>query len=368
MVPYSKPSITDLEHKYVYDAVVNGWGENCFDYINRFEKSFADEVGSSFALATSSCTGALQLGMHALGIGKGDEVILADINWIATAAPIIHCGATPVLVDISLENWCISTKEIERAITEKTKAIIVTHLYGNVAEIIKIMKLAEANNIYVIEDAAEALGSKLYDRQVGTFGNFGVFSFHGTKMMTTGEGGMFISNDRQLYEKVCVLNNHGRSTKEPRHFWPTKIGHKFKLSNIQAALGCAQLERLGSLVERKREILKFYKNFFNKYDDVQMNTEPENSINSSWMPTLFIQRENECRDGLIECLQQINIDARPTFWPLTLTGLFNQKENKNAYFFQSRSLNLPSYHDMTDADQELVCEAISDYIDRSCLK
>ena len=179
--------------------------------------------------------------------------------------------------------------------------------------------------IYVIEDAAEALGSKLYDRQVGTFGNFGVFSFHGTKMMTTGEGGMFISNDRQLYEKVCVLNNHGRSTKEPRHFWPTKIGHKFKLSNIQAALGCAQLERLGSLVERKREILKFYKNFFNKYDDVQMNTEPENSINSSWMPTLFIKRENECRDGLIECLQQINIDARPTFWPLTLTGLFNQK-------------------------------------------
>ena len=147
MVPYSKPSINDLEHKYVYDAVVNGWGENCFDYINRFEKSFADEVGSSFALATSSCTGALQLGMHALGIGKGDEVILADINWIATAAPIIHCGATPVLVDISLENWCISTKEIERAITEKTKAIIVTHLYGNVAEIIKIMKLAEANNL-----------------------------------------------------------------------------------------------------------------------------------------------------------------------------------------------------------------------------
>ena len=365
MIPYSKPSITNLEHEYVCDAVINGWGKNCFNYINQFEKLFAEEVGSSFALATSSCTGALLLGMHALGIGKGDEVILADINWIATAAPIVHCGATPVFVDISLENWCVSKEEIERAITVKTKAIIVTHLYGNIAEIQEIVKLAEINNIYVIEDSAEALGSKIGDRQVGTFGKFGVFSFHGTKLMTTGEGGMLISNDQEFYEKVCVLNNHGRSAKEPKHFWPTEIGHKFKMSNIQAALGCAQLERLNSLVERKREILNYYKNFFNKYDDIQMNIEPENSINSSWMPTLFVNKQTECRDGLLDCLQKINIDARPTFWPLTSTRLFNKKENKNAYFFQSRSLNLPSYHDMTDSDQELVCEAIADYINGS---
>ena len=365
MIPYSKPSITNLEHEYVYDAVINGWGKNCFEYIDQFERAFAEEVGSEFAAATSSCTGALQLGMHALGIGKGDEVILADINWIATAAPIIHCGATPVFVDISLKNWCISKEEIERAITNKTKAIVVTHLYGNIADIQEIVKLAKAKNVYVIEDAAEALGSKFDGKHVGTFGNFGVFSFHGTKMMTTGEGGMFISNDKQLYEKVCVLNNHGRSTKEHRHFWPTEVGHKFKMSNIQAALGCAQLTRLNSLVERKREILNFYKNSFKQYENVYMNIEPDNSINASWMPTIFIQTETESRDGLLGCLQKIKIDARPTFWPLTSTGLFSKRNNKNAYFFQSRSLNLPSYHDMSNSDQELVCEAIKSYIDCS---
>ena len=367
MIPYSKPSITNFEHQYVYDAVVNGWGEDCFHYIDKFEKMFSQKVGSLFAAATSSCTGALQLGMHALGISKGDEVILADINWIATVAPIIHCGAKPVFVDISLESWCISKNKIERAITKNTKAIIVTHLYGNIAEIKEIVKIAEANDIYVIEDAAEALGSKIDGRQVGTFGNFGVFSFHGTKMITTGEGGMFVSNDPELFEKVCVLNNHGRSTKEPRHFWPTDIGYKFKMSNIQAALGCAQLQRLDSLVKRKREILNFYKNFFKDYENIQMNIEPNKTINSSWMPTLFIQREKEIRNGLLDCLKNINIDARPTFWPLTSTGLFDQKsnQNKNSYFWQARSINLPSYHDITEENQEMVCEAVKGYVDKT---
>lgn len=225
-IPYTKPSITQLEQAYSADAVANGWGEKCYDYINRFEKAFGGYLGSEFAIATSSCTGAMHMGLAALGIGPGDEVILADTNWIATAAPIVHLGAKPVFVDILADTWCIDPEKAEAAITQKTKAIIATHLYGNLCDMDRLLEIGLRHSIPVIEDAAEALGSVWKGRRAGSMGAFGTFSFHGTKTLTTGEGGMFVSSDAGLFERVLTLSNHGRARGQTKQFWPDMVGFK----------------------------------------------------------------------------------------------------------------------------------------------
>ncbi len=181
---YTKPSITDLEVRYATDAAANGWGDRCYEYIMRFEDAFKAHLGVQYAIATSSCTGALHMGMAALGIGPGDEVILADTNWIATAAPIVHLGATPVFVDILEDTWCVDPDLVEKAITPKTKAIVAVHLYGNLCEMDRLLAIGAGHGIPVIEDAAEAIGSVYHGQRAGSMGRFGAFSFHGTKTLT----------------------------------------------------------------------------------------------------------------------------------------------------------------------------------------
>ncbi|MFC1677259.1 DegT/DnrJ/EryC1/StrS family aminotransferase, partial [Planctomycetota bacterium] len=222
---YAKPSITELEIKYVNDAISNGWGEHCYDYINRFQSSFEDYLGAEHALATSSCTGALHLAFAALGIGPGDEVIAPDITWIASVAPITYLSAKPVFVDVLEESWCIDPDKIEAAITDKTKAILVVHLYGNLVEMDVVLEIAKKYNLPVIEDAAEALGSEYKGRKTGSMGDFGVFSFHGTKTITTGEGGMLTSNSQELFDKASVLSDHGRDPKIKKIFWMEVVGY-----------------------------------------------------------------------------------------------------------------------------------------------
>lgn len=201
-IAYTKPSITELEVRYATDAAANGWGEQCYAYIGRFENSYKEHLGVKHAIATSSCTGALHMGMAALGIGPGDEVIMADTNWIASAAPIVHLGAKPVFVDILPESWCVDPELAEAAITPRTKAILAVHLYGNLCEMDRLLAIGEKHGIPVIEDAAEAIGSIYYGKRAGSMGCFGTFSFHGTKTVTTGEGGMFVTNDDDLYESA----------------------------------------------------------------------------------------------------------------------------------------------------------------------
>ncbi|MGH8122368.1 MAG: DegT/DnrJ/EryC1/StrS family aminotransferase, partial [Rudaea sp.] len=242
-IHYTKPSITDLEVGYAADAAANGWGERCYDYIHRFEASFCRHLGVKHAIATSSGTGALHMGMAALGIGQGDEVVLGDINWIASAAPIVYLGAKPILVDVLPDTWCLDPIAVEAAITPRTKAILAVHLYGNLCDLDALFDIGRRHGIPVIEDAAEAIGSIWHGRRAGSMGIFGAFSFHGTKTVTTGEGGIFVTNDDELYERVLTLSNHGRARVETRQFWPGQIGYKYKMSNLQAAIGCAQLER-----------------------------------------------------------------------------------------------------------------------------
>ena len=358
-IHYTKPSITELEIGYATDAVSYGWGARCYEYIERFEGLFCDHLGVAHGIATSSCTGALHMGLAALGVGPGDEVILADINWIATLAPIKHLGATPVLVDIDPESWCIDPREAKNAITSKTKAIIATHLYGNLCDMQRLQQIADQHDIALIEDAAEAIGSVYQGRSAGSMGRFGVFSFHGTKTLTTGEGGMFVTDDPKLYEKVLTLSNHGRGRGETRQFWPETVGFKYKMSNVQAAIGCGQMERIEELVGRKREIFQRYqKELSGRINPLVMNVENEGDLNSYWMPTLILP-ENIKRGSVLAALSDNNIDGRVFFWPLSVVlNNKNHDGNINSYNLYSRGVNLPSYYDMSDSDVSMVSEVI----------
>lgn len=347
---YTKPSITDLEVSYATDAAAHGWGERWFEYISRFEGAFREYLGVKYAIATSSCTGALHMGLAAFGIGQGDEVILADTNWIATVAPITYLGAKPVFVDIMPDTWCIDPKLAENAITPRTKAIIVTHLYGNLCEMDELLAIGNRHGIPIIEDAAEALGSVYHGKRAGSMGRFGTFSFHGTKTITTGEGGMFVTNDDDLYEHVLTLSNHGRSRTQTVQFWPDMIGFKYKMSNIQAAIGCAQMERIDELIFRKRENFLYYANQLLNFPGVSMNPEKQNTLNSYWMPTIVFARETKVtREKLLTAYTAENIDARVFFWPLSGLDMFEaQRQNHWAWELPGRSINLPSFHDISN--------------------
>ncbi len=352
-IPYTRPSITELEVAYATDAARNGWGEHCYDYIIRFEEAFRQHLGVRHALATSSCTGALHMGFHALGIGPEDEVIMADTNWVATAAPIVHLGAVPVFVDILSDSWCLDPEQVEAAITPKTRAIVAVHLYGNLCAMDRLLDIGERHGIPVIEDAAEAIGSQWHGRRAGSLGRFGVFSFHGTKTLTTGEGGMFVTNDSNLYEQVLTLSNHGRARGEPRQFWPERVGFKYKMSNIQAAIGCAQLERIDDLIREKRETFMRYWELFSSLP-VRMNPEPPYVVNGYWMPTMVVDESVRFdRDQLLQALQDHGIDGRVFFWPLSSTAIPGRKASLQPFLSETiyqRSINLPSYSGFSQHD------------------
>ena len=356
---YTKPSISELEVRYATDAAANGWGEHCYDYIHRFEALFRGHLGVKHAIATSSATGALHLGMAALGIGRGDEVILADINWIASAAPIVHLGATPVLVDVLSDSWCLDPAAVEAAITPRTKAILAVHLYGNLSDMDALLSIGRRHGIPVIEDAAEALGSISHGKRAGSMGAFGAFSFHGSKTVTTGEGGIFVTDDDALYESALTLSNHGRARGETRQFWPERIGLKYKMSNLQAAIGCGQMERIEELLAGKRRIFERYTAMLSTLP-VRMNPEPEGTRNGFWMPTLVVNPGTAFdRDALLARFKSENIDARVFFWPLSMLPMFEPRpQNRVSYATYIRAMNLPSYHDMTQADQERVCACV----------
>jgi perosamine synthetase len=305
------------------------------------------------------------MGLAALDIGPGDEVILADANWIASAVPITYLGATPVFVDILADSWCIDPERAEAAITPRTRAIIAVHLYGNLCDMEALLAISERHGVPVIEDAAEAIGSSYHGKRAGSMGAFGTFSFHGTKTLTTGEGGMFVTDDPDLYERVLTLSNHGRARSQSRQFWPDIIGFKYKMSNIQAAIGCAQMERIDDLIERKRDLFAYYRDQLGDTSAVSMNPEPAGTIIGAWMPTVvFAPETGVTREGLQQAFAAGNIDARPFFHPLTSLPMFApQPGNRNAWDIPGRAINLPSYHEMTRPQQDMVVNVL-----RSCLE
>lgn len=367
---YSKPSITKKEISYANDAAANGWGSKCYEYIDKFESMFKEYLNVDYTIATSSCTGALHIGLASIGIKAGDEIIAPDITWVATISPIIYLGATPVLVDVNERDWCIDTKKVESAITEKTKGIIAVHLYGNLCNMDELLRISEKYNIPIIEDSAEALGSIYKGKKAGSIGKFSAFSFHGTKTLTTGEGGMFATNDSELYSKALTLSNHGRNKNQYKQFWFEAIGYKYKMSNIQAAIGCAQMERIEELVNRKIEIFEMYKQKLKGFP-LQLNYTPKDCINSYWMTTaIFDKNINFDREKLLEEFKNNNIDGRVFFYPLSLIfkeSVDNDKmkvkeHNLVSHSIYDRAINLPCYHDIREADINRVVDCIKRFV------
>ncbi|MBU3934642.1 DegT/DnrJ/EryC1/StrS family aminotransferase [Patescibacteria group bacterium] len=358
IIPVTGPSITKLEVRFVNEAVKNGWFENSNKYIKWFEKEFAEYIGVKYAIATSSCSGALHLALLGLGVKKGDEVIVPDITWAASAAAIKYVGAKPVFVDIDPYTWCLDPSKIERVITERTKAIMPVTIYGHPPAMNEIIDIAQKHQLYIIEDAAQSIGSKYYDKRPGSFGDAAGFSFHGTKIMTTGEGGMFVTNNKELFLKVDSLSNEG---KDPNKlFWILRIGYKYKMTNLQAALGLAQLKRIDELVTKKRQIFNWYKQRLQNIDGITLNAQMPHCYNTYWMPTVIInKRYGIKKERLMKKLKEYNIISRPFFYPLSSMPPFKIKVNNPiAYNLSPYGINLPSGQNLNEQKVDYICNCL----------
>jgi perosamine synthetase len=317
-IPVSGPSITEKEIAYVTDAVTNCWYENANLYHERFERAFAAYIGTKHAIALPSCTSALHLSLLAYGVGKGDEVIVPDCTWIATAAPVSYVGADLVLADMDPHTWCISAESFAACITKRTKAVIPVDLYGNMPDMDAIRSIADRHGIKVIEDSAEAIGARYRGKPAGSFGDVGVFSFHGSKTITTYEGGMLVTNDSVLHQRALFLRDHGRKPND-RYFFNAEVAQKYKMSSMQAALGLAQIERIEEIVARKREIFAWYREALAGVAGVTINAEAPETRNTFWMVTVILDpRFGLRKERLMDLMAEAQVDCRPFFYPLSL--------------------------------------------------
>jgi perosamine synthetase len=357
-VPIAGPSITDLEVKYIAEAARTGWHQDYQKYIKLFEEKFGAHVGRRYALATSSGTGALHLAYAALGVGPGDEIIVPNITWIASIDPALHMGAVPVFADIEPDTWCLDPNDIERRITPRTKVILVVHLYGHMADMDPILRIAEKHGLRVLEDAAQAVGADYHERAGGSFGDVSAVSFTGTKTMVTGEGGMLLTDDADIYRSAAHFNDH---CQEPeKRFWNEGLGYKYKMSNIEAACGLAQLERLDELVARKRQIFSWYGDRLGGIPGLQLNCERPGTTNALWMTTVAVDSSFGIeKEELMSRLGEYGIQTRPFFYPLSdLPPLKSEAETPVSHDISPRAINLPSAHDLTEDDVDHVCSAL----------
>lgn len=359
----SGPSITEKEEMYVLEAVKNAWYDDANIYNERFETILKEYIGRKYAISLPSCTSAIHLTLEALGIGYDDEVIIPDITWIATAAPIKYVGATPVFAEIDEMSWCLDGNKLEQYITPKTKAIITVDLYGNMPDYAQILDIAERYKIPVIEDSAEALGSSFREKKAGGFGVVSVFSFHGSKMLTTGEGGMLLTDNVQIYERCIKMRDHGRNTSLGKMFWNDEIGYKYKMSSMQAALGIAQMERIDELIERKTKIFISYYEKLKGIDGIRLNEIPQENKSNYWMITIVWKSDiyNLTKEELMEYFKKNNIDTRPIFYPLSDLPPFensNKIKNPIAEEISRYGINLPSDINISECEIDKVCSLL----------
>jgi perosamine synthetase len=338
------PSISPREVSYATDAARHGWNGRWSGYITQLEREFAEYVGAEYAIATSSCTGALHLAMVALGLSPGDEVIVPEQTWVATAKAVSYTGATPVFADVEPGSWCLDAASAESAISERTKAIVPVHLYGHPADMDALRVVAVRHGLPLIEDAAPAIGAELRGRRVGALGTAGAFSFQGAKLLVTGEGGMFVTNDPDVYARAYKAWDLG--VERSKGFWIDAHGLKYKLPNVAAAIGLGQLRRVDHLIEAKREIFGWYAEELAGVDGITLNHEAEWARSIYWMTSILV--DPACgidRDGLRAALAAGGIDTRPTFPLISTYPIWDEPRAVAAPVAQmigERGINLPS--------------------------
>jgi perosamine synthetase len=353
------PWITEHEEKVVLDALRNGWyGTSAYHYVETFEREFAHYHDRKYALMTPNCTSALHLVLAGLGIEQGDEVIAPECTWIGSTACITYQRADTVFADIDPVHWCVTPESIERAITPRTKAVIVVELYGNMPDWDGIAEVCARRGVTIIEDAAEAIGSTYKGIRAGKFGVASAFSFHRTKTLTTGEGGMLLIDDDALFNRCKFLRDHGRA---PGTYFNTEVTFKYMPFNLQAALGYAQFQRLDELVGKKRWLWQGYRERLADIPDILLNPEPSNTRNSVWNTALVFGKSHAMtRDMALEELPKLGLPARPFFYPLSMLPAYpgreadGRRDNPVAYDVSERGINLPCAMNLTDDDLDRV--------------
>lgn len=351
------PSISHREIRYVTDAVTSGWNQKSYYYMRKFEKEFAKYIGVKYARSTSGGTGALWLGLAALGVGEGDEVIIPEITYFACSDVVMLLGAKPVFVDILKDTWCIDPEKLEKAITKKTKAIMPVHIYGNPAEMNEVMKIAKKHHLYVVEDACPAVGTLYKRKKPGSFGEVGAFSFQGAKIMVSGFGGMIVTNNEGLYKKILYLNNHGEDIE--KKFWQTSVGYTFEMSNIACALGLAQLERIESFVAKKRKIFDWYHRRLGDIDGISMNFERPGTRSNKWMTSIILDKDfGVTRDDFRNRLKKEGIDTRPFFYPISMFPMYDKQDTPVAHHVGLNGVNLPSGLNLKEKQTDFISKKI----------
>ena len=374
-IPVAGPWVTEREIELVTEAARTAWYGGAGEFVDRFERAFAAHVGTKHALALPSCTAGLHLALASLGVGPGDEVIVPDITWIATAAPMTYVSARTVFADVDPHTWCVTAPAVEACLTPRTRAIIVVDLYGGTPrDLDDLRALAAARGLPLIEDAAQAIGAVNGGRRAGSLGDVGVFSFHGSKTLTTGEGGMLVTDSPDVWRRVRKLADHGRA-EGPRMFWNDEVAFKYKMSALQAAFGLGQLERVDELIARKREIFEWYvEDLAPVREHVTLNFEPPGTTNGYWMTTAVIDESLGLdKDQMIGWLAARGIDARPFFHPLSTLPAYSgtveahaaRRRNRTALSLGPRGINLPSALSLTRAQVARAAAAFRDIVEQA---
>jgi len=369
VIPVAGPWITEREVDAVAHAARTSWYEGAGIESRAFEGEFAAAVGRHHAIALPSCTSGLHLALMALGVGPGDEVVVPETTWIASAAPIDYVGATPVFADVESDTWCASIESVRSVLTPRTKALLLVDLYGGFPDLVAFEALAAEHGIALIEDAAEAAGGRHAGRVAGSFGQVSTFSFHGSKTLTTGEGGMVLCDDLALHERMLFLRDHGRLPGDVS-FRSVEVGWKYKMSELQAALGRVQLDRIDELIDRKRTIFGWYRDRLSPLP-LALNVERPGERATYWMVTAVFDEASGVRaDGVRDALAAHGIATRPFFPPLSSLPAFADSpdaaraacENPVSYSLAPRAINLPSALTLTERDVDVVCDAVASLV------
>lgn len=353
----SEPYLGREELENVSEAVKTGWISSNGHFIKDFESMFAKYIGTKHGVSACNGTAAIHLALAALGIGNGDEVILPSITSIACANSVVYTGAKTVFADSDRDYWCISPDEIRKRINNKTKAIMVVHIYGHPCDMGPIMEVADENGIPVIEDCAEAHGAEYKKRKVGNFGEISCFSFYGNKIITTGEGGICLTNDAGLAERMSILRNQGTKPEYRNRYYYDMVGFNYRMTNVQAAIGLAQMGKLEYLIEQKRRIAKEYNRLFASHDNVTVAPEMPWAKNVYWYYSILVKEK--LRDKTMKELESHNIESRPFFYPMHMLPHFKTDERlKNAERLGFAGINLPSGPQLTSQEIKRVVDAV----------
>lgn len=360
MIPLCIPEISGNEWKYVKDCLDTNWVSSAGSYVDRFENNFKEYMGSKSAVVTMNGTAALELALRTLGIGQGDEVIVSSMTFISPVNTIRYVGAEPIFVDICKDTWVMDAEKIEEMITSKTKAIMPIHIYGNPVDIDKVMSIAKKYNLYVIEDATEALGSEYKNKKVGTIGDIGCFSFNGNKLITTGAGGMLITNNEKLGDRAKYLSTQTKTVIPNGGFYHEEIGYNFRMPNILAAMGVAQLENIDGDVNLKRQHAAFYNEYLKEVTGIAIPIEKEYAKNVHWLYSVVVEDDYKIsRDELIEKLNENGVQSRPFFIPVHSMPPYKEcrcGEMSVTDEISSRGINLPSSVTLSQENIKYICD------------